>query len=81
MPTYCFKNKETGEIIEKFLKISELDNFKKENPNLETVLNSFYYGGIQDLKHKHIDDGFKEVLGRIRNNGLVGSHNNIDKWL
>lgn len=81
MPTYSFHNKNSGEVFEKFLNISEVDEFLKENPELEKVPNSFYYGGIQDLKHKHIDDGFKEVLGRIRNNGLVGSRNNIDKWL
>ena len=81
MPTYCFKDKETGEITEKFLHISELDEFKKNNPNLDIVLNMCYYGGIQDLKSKHIDDGFKEVLSKIRNNGQIGKNNNIDKWL
>lgn len=32
MPTYKFKNKETGELLEQFLKIEELDNFLKDHP-------------------------------------------------
>lgn len=32
MPTYKFKNKETGEVLEQFLKIDELDNFLRDHP-------------------------------------------------
>lgn len=35
MPVYEFRNKETEEVIEVMLKISEYDNYIKENPNLE----------------------------------------------
>jgi len=35
MPTYSFKNLETGEIVEYNMKISALDEFKKSNPHLE----------------------------------------------
>lgn len=34
MPTYIFKNKETEEIEEHYMKISELDQFKEDHPNL-----------------------------------------------
>jgi len=34
MPTYVFRNTETEEIEEHFMKISELDQFKKDNPQL-----------------------------------------------
>ena len=37
MPTYEFKNKNTGEIEEYLLSFSEVDNFKKENPHLERI--------------------------------------------
>jgi len=33
MPTYIFKNTKTDEIFEKQMRISELDEFKKENPD------------------------------------------------
>ena len=34
MPTYIFKNTKTSEIFEQQMRISELDLFKKNNPNL-----------------------------------------------
>ena len=37
MSTYIFKNKKSDEIFEKQMRISELDDFKKENPDLVQV--------------------------------------------
>ena len=34
MPTYIFKNTKTNEIFEQQMRISELDLFKKDNPDL-----------------------------------------------
>lgn len=34
MPTYHFQNKDTGETIEMFLKISELEDFLNSHPEL-----------------------------------------------
>ena len=34
MPTYIFKNKKTDEIFEQQMRISDLDEYKKENPDL-----------------------------------------------
>ena len=34
MPTYIFKNKKTDEVFEQQIRISELDEFKKTNPDL-----------------------------------------------
>ena len=68
MPTYNFKNKETGEISERIMKMSELDSYKETNPELEQyiespmVVRSLNIGeGL--LKGKN--NGFKEVLQRI----------------
>lgn len=36
MPLYQFKNKESGEVIEKVLRISQLDEWKAENPLWES---------------------------------------------
>ena len=35
MPTYEFRNNETGEIEEYLLSFSAIDKFKEENPHLE----------------------------------------------
>ena len=37
MPTYEFRNNETGEIEEYLLSFSAIDKFKEENPHLERI--------------------------------------------
>ena len=37
MPTYTFKHKETGEVQEVVLRMSELDSYKANNPQYERV--------------------------------------------
>ena len=66
MPLFEFKNKETGEVIEKFMSLATREEFLKENPNMETMIS----GGnpLIDpvrLGLKRPDAGFKEVLQRI----------------
>lgn len=68
MPTYTFKNKETDEVTERIMKMSEFDSFRLDNPFLETVISG---GSLCDtlrlgdglLKGKNA--GFKEVLQKI----------------
>ena len=81
MPTYLFKNNVTGEIFEKFMGISESEEYLKENPDIEKLPQAPYFGGVQDLKHKHVDDGWKETLSKIKESPVVGRRNSIDKWL
>jgi hypothetical protein len=65
MPTYVFRNKETGEQFEKVMKMSELDPFRVENPQLETVIQSVAFGDPTKLTTtRKFDTGFKEVLKR-----------------
>ncbi len=40
MPTYTFKDTNTGEVFDKFLKISELDEYSESNPHLEKVIHA-----------------------------------------
>lgn len=40
MPTYVFRNKNTNEIEEHFMKMAELDEFKEKNPDLTIQLQS-----------------------------------------
>ena len=66
MPTYVFRNKETGEQFEKIMKISELDMFREENPQLETIIQAVAFGDPTKLSStRKFDTGFKEVLQRI----------------
>jgi hypothetical protein len=66
MPTYVFRNKETGEQFEKIMKISELDSFRAENPQLETVIQAVAFGDPTKMTStRKFDSGFKEVLQKI----------------
>ena len=66
MPTYVFRNKETGEQFEQVMKISQLDPFRAENPHLETVIQSVAFGDPTKLSStRKFDSGFKEVLQKI----------------
>lgn len=66
MPTYNFRNKETGEEFEKFMSISAREQYLLENPHIETMLSGApvmmdpVRAGV-----KKVDSGFKEVLRKI----------------
>jgi hypothetical protein len=66
MPTYRFKNTETNEEFERFMSISARSNFLSENPHYQQmpVATNIVHEPGTNLK---IDDGFREVLGRIKN--------------
>ena len=65
MPTYKFCDTEYKIEFEKFMKISELDDYLKDNPNLEQVptappIISGREGGMKP------DEGFREILKGIK---------------
>lgn len=64
MPSYDFKNKETGEIIEVRLSVHDLDKYKEEHPELER------YFGNQSIAATYGDakqsQGFKEVMSKVQ---------------
>ena len=65
MPIYNFLNEETGEREDHILSISDLNNFKIENPNLKQLI----LGAPSTISGtdfgKKMDDGWKENLSRI----------------
>lgn len=64
MPTYEFRNKQTGEVTEIFMKISAKDQFLADNPHLEqTMTQAPAFAGDHITIKK--DTGFKEVLQKI----------------
>lgn len=64
---YDFKNKETGEVIEKLLRISQLDEWKAENPDWEQVMLSAP-GLVSDSKTplKRAGTEWEDKLKRIK---------------
>ena len=76
MPTYDFRHKETGEIVEKLMKISEREQWLKDNPNYEPVI--LGAPGIGDVvRHgmKKPDQGFREVLQKAKAAHPLGNIN------
>jgi hypothetical protein len=76
MPTYVFRNKETGEQFEKLMKISELDTFRADNPQLETIIQSPMICDPVRVGARKMDSGFKEVLQKINERN---PHNDLSK--
>ena len=66
MPTYTFKNLETGEFEEHVMKISELDSFKENNKHLErAIVDTPSFGDPVRLGLRKNDSGWKEVLQKV----------------
>lgn len=64
MPTYEFRNKQTGEVTEVFMKMSSKDQYLADNPHLEqTMTQAPAFTGDHVIVKK--DSGFKEVLQKI----------------
>lgn len=65
MPTYEFKNKVTGEIFEKVMKIPEKEQYLADNPDLESYFGSMNIADPVTLGITKLPGGFKEVLQGI----------------
>ena len=65
MPNYDFYNKETDEIETHTLRMSELDEFKENNPHLERRISApAIVGGVSGSGVKN-DGGWAENMSRI----------------
>jgi hypothetical protein len=73
MPTYTFKNVNTGELEEHIFRISQYDEFKENNPHLER-----YHDGVPGMSDpvrlglQKPSEGFREVLRKVKK-GSPGS--------
>lgn len=82
MPTYDFRNKDTGEVFEKIMSISAKAEYLAENPNIEALITGMaplidpYRLGIA-----RADQGFKEVLQRIHEKTAGSTLNKTSKYL
>jgi hypothetical protein len=66
LPTYTFKNKDTGEVFEEFMGITKREQYLQDNPHLEQVPGGFV--GIGDpvrMGMKKPDDSFRDILRNI----------------
>jgi len=66
MPTYNFIDTVTNEEFELFMKISEREEFLKENPNIQPVVSApMIVSSVTGMGSHRVPDGFKEVLSKV----------------
>lgn len=68
MPTYTFRDKDTGVVFDKMMSIRERETFLKDHINLESIIaQAPSIGDAVRLGVRTTDNGFKEVLSKIHN--------------
>ena len=69
MPTYTFFNKESGIEYDETMRISEYDDYLKNNPGVERVYQPVALAGAHMMGvGPKTDSGFNDVLGNIADN-------------
>lgn len=75
MPLYHFKHKETGEISSEIMKMSELDQFLEDNPDLQQCLNAPKLVDPVTVGRIRHDDSFNDLLKEAKK---VHKHSTIN---
>lgn len=66
MPTYSFLDTETGEEFDLMMKISEREEFLKENKHIKPVISApSIVSGVSTSAQNRVPNGFKEVLSKV----------------
>jgi hypothetical protein len=81
MPLYDFRNKDTGEVFEKFMSIAAKEEYIKDNPNIESMLGMNPLIDPVRLGIHKADNGFKEVLQRIHEKTPGSTLNKTSKYI
>lgn len=66
MPTYEFRNVETGEVTEVFMSMSAREQYLLDNPHLQPTMTQApaTVSGVSTGSVR-VDNGFKEVLSKV----------------
>jgi hypothetical protein len=67
MPTYDFLNTQTGDVEERFLSLSQREQFLKDNPHMQQMIGATATVSGVSITGK-VPDGFKEVLAKVSEN-------------
>ncbi len=79
MPTYTFRDENNNQqVIEKSMRISELDDFKLQNPHLtQLIVGAPSIGDPVRLGRVKPDAGFRDVLKNVQHHH---KKDNINTW-
>lgn len=75
MPFYTFRDKETGEEFETSLRMSELDQFIADNPNLQQVIGAPNVVDPYRIGVSKNPDSFKDLLRNVKKHHPKGNVN------
>ena len=64
MPTYSFRNTKTEEVFDKFMKMSEKDQYLIDNPDFESIIGA--PAAIDGTMNRKPDQGFRDILRNIK---------------
>lgn len=64
MPTYRFRNLDTGIEYEKYMGVTELDEYKKHN-NVKQLITGLNYSTNPETTNK-VPDGFRTLLNKFK---------------
>lgn len=66
MPTYSFKNKETGEVFDKLMSYSSKVEYLENNPHLESYIDRVGFIGGVSMDSGRLPEGYKDKLRLIK---------------
>jgi hypothetical protein len=75
MPSYNFRNDETGEEFTDFMSISSLELFLKDNPHITQMVSPISIADPTRLGLRKPDQGFRDVLKTIKQRNRGSSFN------
>ena len=81
MPTYTFYSHDLDEIFEVYLKMSEREEYIKDN-NLIQIPTPIALHSGRGMGNKKIDDGFRDILKEMKkkhSRGISKSTINVDR--
>jgi hypothetical protein len=66
MPIYQYKNEETGEVSDKFMSISDMEQFEIDNPHMKKMIQPVAFGDSARLGIRKTDDNFNDLMKTIK---------------
>ena len=71
MPIYQYKNEETGEVSDKFMSISDMEQFEIDNPHMKKIIHAAAFASSERLSIpgvKKPDGEFNSLLKNMKDN-------------